>query len=140
MATTLRFLSGAALLCAVIAAAHADDGALPPERTQGSVTFISGGIGSDESEAMKRAATRYSLSIELASTGPRAEYVSDVKIDIRDQRGNTVLSTTSEGPFLLANLSPGQYTVDATRNGSSQQRKVVIGGKAHARVTFSFPK
>ncbi len=141
MAMTLRILCGSVLLFGLIGGTSADDGALPPERTQGSVTFISGGIGSDEAEAMKRAASRYSLSIEMASpAGPRAEYVSDVKIDIRDQRGSTVLSTTSDGPFLLANLPPGQYTIDATRDGSVQQRKVAIGAGAHPRVVFSFPK
>lgn len=141
MATKLQLILGPALLCGMVSAAHADEGTLPAERSQGSVTFISGGIGSDESEAMKRAASRYSLSIEMASPAtPRAEYVSDVRIDIRDQRGKSVLSTISDGPLLLANLPPGQYTVDATRNGSVQQRKVTIGAGTHLRVMFSFPQ
>ncbi len=141
MAPLLRCLFAGLLLCGLTAAARADDGALPAERTQGSVTFVSGGIGRDESEAMKRAASRYSLSIEMSSSGgPRAEYVAGVKVDIRDQRGNTVLSTTSEGPFLLANLPPGQYSIDATWNGNSQQRKVAVAAGAHPRVILSFPK
>ena len=95
----------------------------------------------DSSTAMKQAAPRYSLSIEMASTAtPRAQYVSDVKIDIRDQKGAAVLSVTSDGPFLLANLPPGRYTVSAIRNGASQQRTVTIGAAAHQRVMFSFPQ
>ena len=141
MAALLRCLVGGLLLCGMTAASHADDGTLPAERTEGSVTFVSGGIGKDESEAMKRAASRYSLMIEMSSSGgPRAEYVSGVKIDIRDQRGTTVLSTTSDGPFLLANLPPGQYSIDATWNGKSQQRKVAVAAGAHPRVMLSFPK
>lgn len=140
MAATLRFFCGL-ILVSTLVAAHADEGVMPPEHTQGSVTFVSGGIGKDESEAMKRAASRYSLSIEMASTAsPRAQYVSDVKIDIRDQRGATMLSTTSDGPFLLANLPPGRYSINAERNGKSQQRNVVVGSGAHPRVMFSFPE
>ncbi len=140
MAATLRFFCGL-ILVSTLVAAHADEGVMPPEHTQGAVTFVSGGIGKDESEAMKRAASRYSLSIEMASTAsPRAQYVSDVKIDIRDQRGATMLSTTSDGPFLLANLPPGRYSINAERNGKSQQRNVVVGSGAHPRVMFSFPE
>jgi len=132
------FIGLAVAIGAFSAAARADD-AMPAERTQGSVTYVSGGIGKDESTALKQAASRYSLSIEMASTAsPRAQYVSDVKIDIRDQKGATVLNVTSDGPFLLANLPPGRYTVSAARNGSSQQRAIVIGPGAHQRVMFSF--
>ena len=105
------------------------------------MTYVSGGIGKDESDAMKQAASRYSLAIEMSSpAGPRAEYVADVKIDIRDQQGKTVLSTTSDGPILLANLPPGRYTINADKNGKSQQRNVVVGPSARPRVKFSFPE
>src|ERR1700676_1587685 len=135
-----RFLLGLVVI-SVAAAAHADEGTLPPERSQGSVTYVSGGIGKDESDAMKQAASRYSLAIEMASrASPRAEYVADVKIDIRDQRGATVLSTISDGPILLANLPPGRYTVNAARNGASQQRNIVVGAGRPVRAMFSFPE
>src|ERR1700716_1468140 len=102
MPATRKVLLGLAMMGALATAARADEGTLPPERSQGSVTYMSGGIGKDESDAMKQAASRYSLSTEMSSpAAPRAEYVSDVKIDIRDQRGTTVLSTTSDGPILL---------------------------------------
>jgi hypothetical protein len=139
MPVTRRFLLGLVVLSAFAAAALADEGTLPPQRSQGSVTYVSGGIGKDESDAMKEAASRYSLAIEMASpASPRAEYVADVKIDIRDQRGATVLSTISDGPILLANLPPGRYTVNATKNGASQQRDIVVGSGARPRVMFSF--
>ena len=90
---------------------------------------------------MKQAASRYSLMIEMSSpAAPRAEYVADVKIDVRDQRGATVLSTTSDGPILLANLPPGRYTVSATKDGASQRRDIVVGSGARPRLMFSFPE
>src|SRR6202171_2795660 len=141
MPATRRFLLGLLVIGGLAATAHADEGTLPAERSQGSVTYVSGGIGKDESDAMKQAASRYSLAIEMASpASPRAQYVADVKIDIRDQRGATVLSTTSDGPILLAKLPPGRYTVNATKNGASQQRDIVVGSGARQRVMFSFPE
>ena len=141
MRATGRFLLGLVVISAFAISAHADEGSLPPERSQGSVTYVSGGIGKDESDAMKQAASRYSLAIEMASpASPRAQYVADVKIDIRDQRGATVLSTTSDGPILLAKLPPGRYTVNASKNGTSQQRDIVVGSSGPVRATFSFPE
>jgi hypothetical protein len=140
MSATRRFLLGL-LVIGGFAAAHADEGTLPAERSQGSVTYVTGGIGKDESDAMKQAASRYSLAIEMSSpAGPRAEYVADVKIDIRDQQGKTVLSTTSDGPILLANLPPGRYTINADKNGMSQHLNIVVGPSARPRVKFSFPE
>jgi hypothetical protein len=140
MPATRRFLLGLVVI-SLAAAVQADEGSLPPERSQGSVTYVSGGIGKDESDAMKQAASRYSLAIELASpASPRAQYVADVKIDIRDQRGATVLSTISDGPILLAKLPPGRYTVNAAKNGASQQRNIVIGSGGPVRAMFSFPE
>ncbi|HWZ73868.1 MAG TPA: carboxypeptidase-like regulatory domain-containing protein [Casimicrobiaceae bacterium] len=140
MPATRRFLLGLVVI-SLTAAAHADEGSLPPERSQGSVTYVSGGIGKDEADAMKQAASRYSLAIEMASpASPRAEYVADVKIDIRDQRGATVLSTTSDGPMLLAKLPPGRYTINASKNGTSQQRNIVVGSSGPVRAMFSFPE
>ena len=141
MPVTRQFLLGLVFLSAFAAAALAAEDALPPERSQGSVTYVSGGIGKDESDAMKEAASRYSLAIEMASpASPRAQYLADVKIEIRDQRGATVLSTISDGPILLANLPPGRYTVNASKNGASQQRDIVVGSGARPRVMFSFPE
>jgi hypothetical protein len=141
MPATRRILFGLVALSTFAASALADEVTLPAERNQGSVTYISGGIGKDESDAMKQAASRYSLAIEMASpASPRAQYVADVKIDIRDQRGATVLSTISDGPMLLANLPPGRYTVTAAKGGTSQQRSIVVGSGTRPRVMFSFPE
>jgi hypothetical protein len=139
MPATRKVLLGLAVIGALATVAHADEGTLPAERSQGSVTYLSGGIGTDESDALKQAASRYSLSIEMSSpAAPKAEYVSDVKIDIRDQQGKTVLSTTSDGPILLAKLPPGRYTVNATKSGKSQQRDIVVGSGARPNLQFSF--
>ena len=51
-----------------------------------------------------------------------------------------VLGLTSDGPILLANLPPGRYTINAEKNGKSQQRNVVVGSGSRPRVAFSFPE
>jgi hypothetical protein len=119
--------------------------ALPPENVQGSARFMTGGVGSDEAEAMRQAASHYPLSIELAArpvpsdSYPRDVYLANVRIDIRDQQGQPVISTTTDGPILLASLPPGRYTINAQIRGISQQKTVTVGNGSPQRVLFEFP-
>jgi hypothetical protein len=100
---------------------------LPPAHTSGSVEYLSGGIGADESAAIRNASGQWPLTLEFAiKDRQRADFAADVKVRIRDARGNEVLQATSEGPFLLARLAPGSYAVEATLAGQTQRRKVDV--------------
>ena len=111
------------------------------EQTQGSVTYISGGISSDEADAMKAAAVSYPLSLELAVAGPqRSPYIADARVEIRDQQGNAVLDTTSEGPFLLVRLPSGTYKLDVRWNGAEKEATVQVVADRHQHVFLEFPR
>src|SRR3989442_605745 len=89
-------------------------GTLPSEQTQGTETYVSGGIGQDEAQAFEAAAAQYPLALEFAiKHAPRAEYTADVHVIVTDVKGQHVLDTRSDGPFLLAKLPAGRYTGNA---------------------------
>src|SRR5450432_588581 len=80
-------------------------------RIAGAVDYVSGGVGKDEADAMKRASAEYTLTVELSATEPapadgaaKSYYISGATLGIRDASGNSVLTTTTDGPFLLARL------------------------------------
>ena len=50
------------LLMAPLAFA-AQPSALPPEQTQGGVTYVSGGVGEEQTQAFESAASRYPLAL-----------------------------------------------------------------------------
>jgi len=130
----------AAFGAAVPLCAAAAGDPLPPEHTQGAVVYRSGGIGADESAAMKAAAGHYPLEVLFAErneTGTAA-YEAGARISIRDDKGKEVLSTVSAGPFLLARLPAGRYTLTAWRNGDARTRTVTIGPQRHERVVFEW--
>lgn len=96
-------------------------GSLPPEQTQGSISYVTGGVGKDEADAMKAAAAEYPLSLEFVQHAtPRGEFLADVDVKIKDHAGRTVLETTSDGPFLLAKVPAGKYTVIAQARGQTR--------------------
>lgn len=115
---------------------------LPPERVQGTVIYRSGGIGEDESRAMKEAAGQYPLQLEfvtrLIDDGGREAYVADVGVTISDRAGRQVLQAMSDGPFMLVRLPPGRYriTADYEQNRKEQYANVPAGGSV--RAVFSW--
>jgi len=127
-------LLGALLAGGAIAQANAP---LPPMRNSGPVEYLSGGIGADESAAIQSASRQWPLALEFAiKDRQRADFAADVKVRIRDARGNEVLQATSEGPFLLAKLAPGSYAVEATLAGQTLNRKVNVKAGQSAREVF----
>jgi len=113
---------------------------LPPLHRQGAVTYLSGGVGSDQSAAIKEAMQSYPLTLEFAgATHQGNEYLADIAVHIADMHGATLLNATSHGPFMLASLPNGRYTVTATYEGKTQQRVVDVKSSGHVRTLFVWP-
>jgi len=98
--------------------------------------YTAGGIGLGESEQMKSMAGKMPLSITV--TAKSGAYLADSHITIQDARGKVVLDTQPDAPYLLVDLTPGKYNVEATLHGKKQQRSVNIAADTHARIVFSF--
>ncbi|TFL14875.1 carboxypeptidase regulatory-like domain-containing protein [Pusillimonas caeni] len=138
LACASALLGGAGLLCiGWMGAAHAQ---LPPAQTAQGVEYVTGGFGSDAAAAFKEAKSRYPLALTFAATDEDGStpYVAEVQLEVTDEQGKSVLSLPSVGPFLLADLKPGTYTVRATYEGKAQtqQMKVAGPGSADARIAW----
>lgn len=113
--------------------------ALPEVQRQGGVSFLSGGIGSDESTAIRKAEPRYPLTLEFVQRAkPRPEYLADVAVTIIDAHGRRVLNTLAGGPFLLARLAPGGYTVVAEQSGLKKTEHLQIAANKTEKVVFEW--
>lgn len=118
-------------------AGAAETSSLPPERSEGAISYLSGGIGLDESSAIKAAAPKYSLELLFAARDG-GNYLAGVQVVIRKGSGETLLDTTAEGPFLLARIPPGRYRIAATHEGQTQERTVSIAARKHRRLVFTW--
>ncbi|HEX2889111.1 carboxypeptidase-like regulatory domain-containing protein [Vineibacter terrae] len=109
----------------------------PIEQRQGSVTFITGGVGSDEAAAFRASMSRYALGLEFARAGgPHGAFLADVHVSVINNRGSTVLQTIADGPFLLADLLTGTYTIHASFNGQVKTQTVTILPDLHWHLMF----
>jgi hypothetical protein len=103
-------------------------------RTPSGVTYVTGGAGTEAVDQLKSMEKDFNLKLVFASTS--GAYVSDVKVTIVDARGQTVLDVTSEGPLLMAKLTPGGYQVNAAFGGRLESRKVTVAANKLTTLDF----
>ncbi|MNS13060.1 hypothetical protein D3C72_446450 [compost metagenome] len=101
---------------------------------QNGITYLSGGIGEDESKAIQQT-TGYNLHMTF-SVGTGNEYAPDVNVVIQKAPGQTVLTLNDAGPLVYVKLPAGKYTVIATRNGETRQDVADVGNGAARNLVF----
>jgi hypothetical protein len=130
-----KYLVAAVLALGVAGGAYAQSG-LPPVHQQGAVSFVSGGVGQDESTAFERNEGRWPLALRF--TGAGGEFLADVHVSVSDEKGAEVLKTDARGPFMLVKLAPGRYTVRAAYNGKVQSREVRVPATGGVKEAFTW--
>ena len=113
--------------------------ALINPQTQNGVTFVSGGVGGEEWDALQGIRADYNLRL-LFSVQGTGEYLSNVNVSITDSKGKQYLETVAEGPLFFAQLIPGRYIVNADLDGKQFQKKVTIAGKKPVSLSFVWPQ
>jgi hypothetical protein len=111
---------------------------LPTTKTQGSISFITGGIGSDQSNAMFAAAKNWSVLIEMSQIdgSGRGAWIAGINVRILDSKQKTVLEAVSDGPLILLNAPAGQYEIEASYQGKVLKRSLTIKDKENQRVAL----
>jgi hypothetical protein len=132
MKTKVMLIFLAALFTA--GSVSAQEPSLQP-RTEGGITFISGGVGMDERETLKKVESDYNLRLLFAAKDS-GEFVAGVQVTIRDAKGKTVLDAVSDGPRFFAKLTPGSYRVTVLHNGTPMTRAVKISPKRSVSQAF----
>jgi hypothetical protein len=103
---------------------------------QAGISFVTGGVGLGEREALTQQASQFNLKV--VNTNPTGAYTADVQVSIVDSSGHEVLNTRLDGPWLMAKLPAGRYTLNANNGSRTQTRKLNIGASGMDRVQLSW--
>lgn len=140
--TIISFLGAVAVALPSLALAdhHKEKSAdIPqPKSAAGGFEYVSGGVGEVEAAAMESAYADYSFKLVNVRSGPEATYVSDVAVTITKSDGNTVLETTTKGPWLLADMPAGTYDIEASFDGSTHSRTLTLEQGADQRLVWDW--
>ncbi len=101
------------------------------------VSYVTGGIGSEEVEALESFKKQFTLYF-LFSEGKIGRLVDDVNITIIDAKKQTVFSLEHAAPRLLLSLPTGRYTVIASYQGNAQRYALNANAKKHQRVILNW--
>jgi hypothetical protein len=63
-------------------------------------------------------------------------FTADVHVTINDAQGKRLLDTRSDGPFLLAKLPVGHYTITAEQQGQRLRKAVHLTPEKSTHVLF----
>jgi len=96
------------------------------------IRYVSGGISDDEQQAIAEIDDEYSLKLTMARED--GAYLNSVQVAIHNGAGEPLISTVTNGPILLAALSPGEYTIEASVEGVAKQETVSIGADGTEEV------
>jgi hypothetical protein len=134
------------LACACAAgavAAHAQSAtsatpAMPAWQGAGPTRYVCGGIGSDESNAMRAAMKEHPLSLLFARADGAYMASVDVAIKGGDAGSSAALAFRAGGPVCLVDIPDGRYTIDVTTpGGQAKSQTVTVGGGAKT-ASFRF--
>ncbi len=84
------------------------------------VSFVCTGVGESKEDPKWKV-----YPLKLMFTGSGRAYVSEVKAEIKDASGQTVLKTECDGPWLLVKLKPGKYQIQASADGGGTKTSSV---------------
>jgi hypothetical protein len=89
----------------------AEENFLKRKKTE-NITFVSGGLSEPERKNLEETGRKYSLKVIFSNE--RGEYLSDVTVRISGQRGESILTTVSNGPWFFINLPSGTYDLEVS--------------------------
>lgn len=128
---------GIFVLAGLVATQAPAEALLPEVREQSGITYVTGGVGLDEREALMALGTEFSLALTFAGTA--GEYLGAVEVRILSPAGPPVLEVTSDGPLLYVALPPGAYRVQATFGGVTLERPASVAPGRQTRLDLFWP-
>lgn len=120
-----------------LAAGEIDDAAKynATSAPQASLPWMSGGIGEEARDEMRRAASSY--NIHMVFSDRQGHYLADIPFTVTTHRGQELYSGVSEGPLLYLRLPPGFYQIAASIDGVWQNKRVQVSvSKKTTKVMF----
>ena len=94
-------------------------------RTVGQITYLCGGVGQDEQQAMRAQAGNFDRGL-LFTQGSRGKYLAGVDVRL-SRNGEEVASFKADGPRCFISGPDSSYQVTATYNGVERRTTLARG-------------
>lgn len=130
--STLALLTTLSLL--IGGTAHAQ---IPATQHANGISYITGGVGEEESLAIVAEAKQWPLFLELSQLeNGRGVWIFGANIKILNSKQQVVFVAQAEGPYMLINLDAGDYSIEASYQGVVQKRAISVKANTPQKVSI----
>ena len=110
---------------------------IPPTMYSNGISYISGGVGEDESTAIVAEAKLWPLLLELSQLeNGRGVWIFGANIRVINANKQTIFDAQADGPYMLINLGAGEYVVAATYQGVEQRRSISVKANTSQKISI----
>ena len=110
---------------------------IPDTQYSQGISYISGGVGEEESQAILTESKQWPLLLELSQLeNGRGVWIFGAKIKILNTMNQVIFDAQADGPYILINLTAGQYQIEASYQGSIQKKSMLIQGSGLQKLAI----
>lgn len=111
---------------------------IPETQYSQGISYITGGVGEGETVAILAEAKQWPLLLEMSQIeNGRGVWIFGATIKIMSAaKKQIVFDAQADGPYMLVNLAPGDYTIEATYEGVMQKRVLSIKADSSQKIAL----
>ena len=110
---------------------------IPATQHSNGISYISGGVGEEEAVAILAEAKQWPVLLELSQIeNGRGVWIFGANIKVSNAKKQVVFNALADGPYMLINLEPGDYTIEASYQGVSQKRALSIKANTSQKISL----
>ncbi len=110
---------------------------IPETQYSQGISYITGGVGEGETVAILAEAKQWPLLLEMSQIeNGRGVWVFGAPVKILDSSKQIIFDAQADGPYMLVNLVPGDYMIDAVYGGVTQKRSVSIKADSTQKISL----
>jgi hypothetical protein len=110
---------------------------IPQTQYSQGISYITGGVGEGETTAILAEAKQWPLTLELSQLeNGRGVWIFGANIKIVNAKKQAISDAVADGPYMLINLVPGDYVIEASYQGVAQTRALSIKADAVQKMNL----
>jgi hypothetical protein len=110
---------------------------IPETQYSQGISYITGGVSEGEGVAILVEAKQWPVTLELSQIeNGRGVWISGASIKVMNARKEVIFDAMADGPYMLLNLVPGDYVIDAAYQGVTQKRLLSIKADSPQKISL----
>lgn len=110
---------------------------IPSTQYSQGISYVSGGVGAEESQAILDEAKQWPLLLELSQLEKgRGVWIFGAMIQIQNAQNQIIFEASANGPYMLINLPAGDYQIAASYKGVVQRKSVSVKSATSQKINL----